>query len=106
MVETWDSAWFGEEGTRLLYLVPRPRTDELLPLTVEPKPVETVRVLVGRHDFVTPEQEAEAERLVRTIRSAQTELEAAEANLGKTGRFADQIRRLAEKRLDANAAQK
>ena len=106
MVKTWDSAWFGEEGTRLLYLVPRQRTDELLPLTVTPKPVETVRVLVGRHDFVTPEQEAAAERLVHRIRSAQAELQAAETDLGKTGRFAYQIRKMAEKRLDGNAAKK
>ncbi len=61
MVKTWDSAWLGEEGTRLLYLVPRSKTDELLPLTVDPKPTELVRVLVGRHDFLTPEQEATAE---------------------------------------------
>ena len=38
MVKTWDSAWFREEGTRLLYLVPRARTDELLPLAIAPKP--------------------------------------------------------------------
>ena len=62
MVKTWDSAWFGEEGTRLLYLVPRAKTDELLPLTMDPKPTELVRVLVGRHDFLTPEQEAVADR--------------------------------------------
>jgi len=31
MVKTWESAWFGEEGDRLLYLEPRTRADELLP---------------------------------------------------------------------------
>jgi hypothetical protein len=100
MVKTWESAWFGEEGTRLLYLVPRARTDELLPLTVEPRPAEVVRVLVGRHDFLTPEQEASAERLVRKAQAAQAELQAAEQDLSRLGRFAEQARRQAEKRID------
>jgi hypothetical protein len=106
MVKTWDSAWFGEEGTRLLYLVPRTRTDELLPLTIVPKPTEIVRVLVGRHDFLTPEQEASAERLVRKSRAAQAEMEAAETNLREMGRFAYEARQMAVQRLDAKAAQK
>jgi len=106
MVKTWDAAWFGEEGTRLLYLVPRARTDELLPLTVEPKPTEVVRVLVGRHDFLTPEQEAAAERQVQRSRAAQAALQAAESELGKIGRFAEQARQLAEKRLETRAARK
>ena len=87
MVKTWESAWFGEDGTRLLYLVPRTRTDELLPLTVDPKPAEVVRVLVGRHDFLTPEQEAVTDRQMARIRAAQAELNAAEQELRKLGRF-------------------
>ncbi len=106
MVKTWDSAWFGEEGTRLLYLVPRTRTDELLPLTIVPKPTEIVRVLVGRHDFLTPEQEAGTERLVRKARAAQAELNSAYTDLHNIGRFADQARAMAEKRLDSKAARK
>src|SRR6202022_1839634 len=35
MVKTWSSAWFGEEGTRVLYILPGDLTDELLPLHVE-----------------------------------------------------------------------
>ena len=70
MVKTWDSAWFGEEGTRLLYLVPRAKTDELLPITIEPIPAELVRVLVGRHDFLTPEQEATADKQLQRLRGA------------------------------------
>jgi hypothetical protein len=57
MVKTWSSAWFGEEGTRVLYVLPAALTDELLPLRVEPKPSSLVRVLVGRHDVLTPERE-------------------------------------------------
>ena len=100
MVKTWDAAWFKEEGTRLLYVLPRSKTDELLPLTVEPKPAEVVRVLVGRYDFLTPEQESAAARLVVRSRKAQAEVQAAEQELAALGRFAPQAREMAEKRLE------
>lgn len=70
MVNTWRSSWFGEQGTRLLYFVPQPLTDKLLPLTIEPKPAETVRVLVGRLDMMTPEQEVAITKLVRDSAAA------------------------------------
>jgi len=104
MVKTWDSAWFGEEGSRLLYLVPRTKTDELLPLTMEPKPTDVVRVLVGRHDFLTPEQEAMAEAALKRIRAAQAELDAASASLQKLGRFTAQAQQIVTNRLDAKTA--
>jgi len=98
MVKTWDSAWFKEEGSRLLYLVPRAKTDELLPLKVEPKPTEVVRVLVGRHDFLTPAQEAAVDQNVVRARTAQAELDAAENALRQLGRFSPEARRLAAER--------
>ena len=101
MVKTWESAWFKEEGTRLLYLVPRAKTDELLPLKVDPKPADVVRVLVGRHDFLTPEQESQAERAVRRARAAQAELDAAERELRDLGRFSPEARQQADKRIGA-----
>ena len=64
MVETWRTSWFDEYGTRLLYLVPRRFTDEIIPLHVDPQPDETVRVLVGRMETLTPER---AERLTLAI---------------------------------------
>ncbi len=100
MVKTWEGAWFGEEGTRLVYLVPRSRTDELLKLTIDPKPAEVVRVLVGRHDFLTPEQEAGVEKQLKRIRAAQEELQAAEGELSKVGRFSWQARTIVQRRLD------
>ncbi len=106
MVKTWDSAWFGEEGDRLLYLEARTRADKLLPLTIEPKPTELVRVLVGRHDFLTPEQEGNADRLVQRARAAQGELDAADKELLKIGRFAPQARQMAAKRLETRTSQK
>ena len=58
MVKTWRSQWLGDAGTRVLYTVPRATTDQLLPLRVTPTPDETVRVLIGRIDVITPPQEA------------------------------------------------
>jgi hypothetical protein len=108
MVKTWDDAWFKEEGTRLLYLVPRAKTDELLPITIDPKPAELVRVLVGRHDFLTPEQEAIAERQLARINAANVELKAAYEQLNKLGRFSAEAQQAAAKRMEAKviAAQK
>jgi hypothetical protein len=57
MFETWETSWFGEEGTRLFYLVPQRMTDELLPLEIVPRPTEQVRVLVGRMEIMSPAEE-------------------------------------------------
>jgi hypothetical protein len=53
MVDTWRDSWF-EEGTRLFYIVPASMVDEILPLTIEPRPARTVRVFVGRVEIITP----------------------------------------------------
>jgi len=53
MFETWRDSWF-EEGSRLLYIVPREFVDSILPLTISPAPAQTVRVFVGRLELVTP----------------------------------------------------
>jgi len=53
MVETWKDSWF-EEGSRLIYIVPRGFVDDVLPLRVNPEPGQIVRVFVGRLEIVTP----------------------------------------------------
>lgn len=65
MVNTWRNSWFGEQGTRLFYMVPPRVTDELLPLTISPQPDEIVRVLVGRYEIMSPEDEARVTQLVQ-----------------------------------------
>jgi hypothetical protein len=99
MVKTWDAAWFEETGCRVLYLVPRNRTDELLPLQIEPRPTALVRVLVGRHDFLTPEQETAAEQLIERERKVYAELEKVQQDWVRVGRFTANAREIAEKRL-------
>ncbi|HTB94759.1 MAG TPA: hypothetical protein VK728_18130 [Candidatus Sulfotelmatobacter sp.] len=60
MLETWQNSWF-EEGSRLIYIVPRPFIDAVLPLHVAPAPSATARVFVGRLELVTPATERAVE---------------------------------------------
>jgi hypothetical protein len=90
MVNTWHDSWFGEDGTRLLYLVSHRATDELLPLAIEPKPSECVRVLVGRLETLTPE---DCHKLTLAVAGdsagQQPTTESIKAELAKLGRFAE-----------------
>ncbi|HLZ11541.1 MAG TPA: hypothetical protein VKP58_03050, partial [Candidatus Acidoferrum sp.] len=60
MLTTWNDSWF-EEGTRLLYVVPRAFVDRVLPLTIHPAPASTTRVFIGRMEIVTPATEQAVE---------------------------------------------
>lgn len=84
MVRTWRRSYFQTDGFRILYVVPRPQVDAILPLAIDPKPKEIVRVLVGRLDVLLPSDEAKANETVRRARS----LDQARAELG---RFAEPI---------------
>ena len=53
MLDTWRDTW-SEDGLRVLYIVPRRLTDEVLPLSISPAPSETARVLVGRAEVEPP----------------------------------------------------
>lgn len=65
MVNTWDNSWFTDPGRRVLYMVPSETIDELLPLHIKPKPQETRRVLVGRMEIMSPDDEAQLAEAVR-----------------------------------------
>ena len=60
MLETWKDSWF-EEGSRLIYIVPRSFVDSVLPLRISPAPATTTRVFVGRLELVTPSTERAVE---------------------------------------------
>ena len=81
MVDTWRDSWF-EEGSRLIYIVPRGFIDKILPLTIHPAPAQIVRVFVGRLEIVTP----------ATARAVETALASNdEGTLSKYGRFLEPI---------------
>ena len=65
MVETWRDSWF-EAGVRLFYIVPPAAVDEILPLTIDPRPASVARAFVGRLELITPAVEADVELAVRT----------------------------------------
>jgi hypothetical protein len=81
MIETWKDSWF-EEGSRLIYIVPRGFIDKVLPLAIDPVPGQTVRVFVGRLEIVTPT----TAMVVKTALAHNDE-----AALDKYGRFLEPI---------------
>jgi hypothetical protein len=69
MVNTWQDQWYAEEGTRVLYLLPRPWTDRTLELQVKPQPDSVVRVMVGRAELITPTVEQEIKKQILTFKT-------------------------------------
>lgn len=98
MVNTWKDSWFTEEGVRVLYVLPRPWTDETLPLTLTPQPKELTRVMVGRAEIITPEIQAKLSRLLVKAQHGDADARlGAEAELKKFGRFGEPALQLASK---------
>jgi hypothetical protein len=81
MIETWRDSWF-EEGSRLIYIVPRGFIDHVLPLTIDPAPGQVLRVFVGRLEIVTP-------ATAMAVRTALAHND--EATLDKYSRFLEPI---------------
>jgi hypothetical protein len=97
MVNTWNDSWFAEEGDRVLYILPRTWTDETLPLTLNPKPTNLVRVMVGRAEILTPKTEKVlSDALVKAAQGGADERKAAVRELKSLGRFAEPALRLAK----------
>lgn len=91
MIKTWRSSWF-EEGMRVFYVLPRQTTDEVLPVTIDPRPAELVRVLVGRAEVITPEMERSVQQQVSQLSNPSPEVrEAAMQEIRKYGRFSEPI---------------
>lgn len=91
MIETWKDSWF-EEGLRVFYVLSQKSTDKILPLKVEPKPKEIVRVMIGRAEVITPEMEKDVRKQVGLLRSGSKKTrEQAQENLQKQGRFYEPI---------------
>jgi hypothetical protein len=91
MIATWRDSWF-EEGLRVFYTLPTKATDEILPLTIQPQPIELVRILVGRAEIITSEMEREVKKQVSLLKSTSAkERDEAQAVLQKHGRFYEPV---------------
>lgn len=77
MLETWGDSWF-EEGSRLIYIVPRQYVDAILPLSIRPAPAQLARVFVGRMELITAATEKSIEAAIASRDSV---------TLRKYGRF-------------------
>ena len=91
MIKTWRDSWF-EEGLRVFYIVPRKTTDSILPIAIEPRPVELTRVMVGRLEVVTPETEATLRQQIARLAGTHSGIEAVALAIAvKHGRFSEPI---------------
>ena len=91
MLETWRDSWF-EEGLRVFYILPRPLTDSVLPVTISPQPTQLLRVLVSRVEIITPEMENAMRAELKQLEDPSPEVRAtARAALRQYGRFAEPV---------------
>ena len=92
MVKTWVDSWFQEEGTRVLYVLPRSWTDEILPMTAKPHPRELVRVMVGRAEVISPAIESRLEQQLSLAKEGDSAAENEVRNeIKRLGRFAPPV---------------
>lgn len=88
MLATWRRDWF-EPGLRALYVLPRARTDALLPLEIQPAPRILERVLVGRLELIEPELERSILEVARAVAAGRSRPERTFDRLGaRLTRFA------------------
>ena len=91
MIKTWRDSWY-EEGTRVFYSLPRQTTDVVLPITIEPRPADLVRVLVGRAEVITPEMENSVRAQVKLLSDPSPQVrETAAQAIRDHGRFSEPI---------------
>lgn len=91
MIQTWADSWFDEDGTRVLYLVPRAFTDSVLPLTLQPAPTTLARVFVGRAELIPADLERRAESLAERFHKSGDKSAAQELGKLVVPRFADSL---------------
>jgi hypothetical protein len=108
MVATWNEAWFGEEGLRVLYVLPRAWTDRILPLELTPAPKELVRIMVGRAEVLKPSVERQLAEQIRRYGDpdrATRQQAIADARALGLGRFLEPAVRRAQQRSESREYQ-
>jgi hypothetical protein len=63
MLKTWELSYFKSPGLRFFYIAPKTWVDDILPLSVTGAPVKITRVMIGRIELISDEQQAALERL-------------------------------------------
>jgi hypothetical protein len=92
MVNTWRTSYFKNDGIRVLFALPQSWTDRFIPMTIDPKPDQLVRVMVGRIELLTPERQRAAEQAISQLASPHATVRArAFATLRDQGRYVEPI---------------
>ncbi|MBI4244379.1 MAG: hypothetical protein HY606_09845, partial [Planctomycetes bacterium] len=96
MINTWTQSYFKTEGLRLLYIIPEELINKVLPLYIEldnkMKIKETVRVMVGRAEILTPGKEQEISKLITDLGSDDFSVrETATKKIKKLGRITEPV---------------
>ena len=92
MVNTWRTSYLMTDGIRVLFVLPQSWTDRFIPMTIDPKPDELVRVMVGRIELLTPQRERAAEQAIANLASPDSNTrERAFAMLREQGRYVEPI---------------
>jgi hypothetical protein len=94
MVNNWEKSYFRTEGTRVLYLIPRPVVDQAIPLRITPAPSELVRVMVGRVEVLTARTQRNVEAALVNLGSTDPRVcSAALAEIARLGRLKEPVLR-------------
>jgi tetratricopeptide (TPR) repeat protein len=92
MVNTWNSSYFKTDGVRVLFVLPQSWTDEFIPIRIDPKPAQLVRVMVGRVELLDEKRERDAESAIRDLAAPDAAVrEKAFAALRGEGRYVEPI---------------
>jgi hypothetical protein len=88
MVNTWKRQWFRTPGVRVLYLAPQSWTDASIPLSIQPVPDATTRVMMIRVEVLTRELEQSDQDQAKLLASSATAAQG-QAYFTALGRFAE-----------------
>lgn len=92
MVNTWRSSYFQTPGVRALFVMPQAWTDDFIPLKITPTPKQTVRVMVGRTELLTPDREEQAEQAIADLGSSDSAVrQKAFETLEQQGRYVEPL---------------
>lgn len=89
MLNTWRPDWLGDIGARVLYLLPKQWADETLPLKLNPRPKNLMRVMVGRAEVLSPDTERTLTELLEPFPGMDRSARVAALKAGLATRFQD-----------------